>query len=148
MNACLFFLSGKHCQVDIDDCASSPCLNGGMCIDKVNGFVCNCSERWMGDRCERPYNICDAKPCFNNATCLSANKRDFMCECLKGSHIIFHDEIQSKKLTKKYGLTTLLGLIISLLHRLWWQTMWCRYKRMRKHNMPFGQSLRGSHWGV
>ena len=27
---------------DIDDCASSPCQNGGTCTDGINSFTCNC----------------------------------------------------------------------------------------------------------
>ena len=28
---------------DIDECASSPCQNGGTCIDEVNSFKCECT---------------------------------------------------------------------------------------------------------
>ena len=27
---------------DIDECASSPCKNGGTCVDAVNSFTCQC----------------------------------------------------------------------------------------------------------
>lgn len=62
-----------------------PCLNGGTCIDQVNGFFCNCTSDFMGITCERPYDICELKPCKNNATCVTNNKRDFVCECLPGN---------------------------------------------------------------
>lgn len=26
----------------MDECQSSPCVNGGVCKDKVNGFSCTC----------------------------------------------------------------------------------------------------------
>ena len=41
----LFFL-------DINECSSSPCLNGGTCVDLVNKFQCNCIAYIIGIRCE------------------------------------------------------------------------------------------------
>lgn len=38
---------------DIDDCLSSPCQNGGTCIDEVNAFVCLCLPSYGGSRCEK-----------------------------------------------------------------------------------------------
>ena len=31
-------------QVNIDECESSPCQNGGSCEDGVNMFTCNCDN--------------------------------------------------------------------------------------------------------
>lgn len=33
---------GEFCQIDTDECANSPCLNNGKCIDKINAFHCQC----------------------------------------------------------------------------------------------------------
>ena len=38
--------------IDIDECASNPCLNGATCNDQVNGFTCTCSARYYGVLCE------------------------------------------------------------------------------------------------
>ncbi|KAI1230655.1 hypothetical protein IHE44_0010130 [Lamprotornis superbus] len=38
---------------DIDDCLSSPCQNGGTCIDEINSFVCLCLPSYGGSRCEK-----------------------------------------------------------------------------------------------
>lgn len=42
---------------DIDDCASSPCKNGGTCTDGINSFTCQCqtcgcSNFTLQDNCE------------------------------------------------------------------------------------------------
>ena len=41
----LFFL-------DIDECKSTPCLNGGLCVDGINSYTCKCKENYMGKNCE------------------------------------------------------------------------------------------------
>lgn len=36
--------TGTMCQIDIDECASTPCQNGAKCIDRPNGYECRCAE--------------------------------------------------------------------------------------------------------
>lgn len=38
--------------LDINDCISSPCKNGGTCVDGVNSFQCFCQEGWEGKYCQ------------------------------------------------------------------------------------------------
>ena len=38
--------------LDIDECASSPCQNGGSCSDEVNMFRCNCVAGFEGANCQ------------------------------------------------------------------------------------------------
>ena len=38
--------------LDVDDCKDVKCLNGGTCVDEVNGFKCLCVAGWEGLHCE------------------------------------------------------------------------------------------------
>jgi hypothetical protein len=42
---------GTVCGGEVDECASAPCLNGGVCEDGVNGYTCDCVDFWMGENC-------------------------------------------------------------------------------------------------
>lgn len=39
---------GKFCEINIDDCilptGDSPCQNGGLCIDQVDTYTCDCTS--------------------------------------------------------------------------------------------------------
>ena len=47
----LGYIVGFH-VADIDDCVDVPCQNDGECLDRVNGYQCNCTALWAGDHCE------------------------------------------------------------------------------------------------
>ena len=46
---CVLFF---YLELDIDECASNPCLNRGTCTDLVNGFTCSCVPGFTGTQCE------------------------------------------------------------------------------------------------
>ena len=73
---------GKHCDVNINDCLSSPCKNGGMCEDGINRYNCLCKEGWEGDHCEININECLRDPCVNG-TC-SDTLGSYDCRCAPG----------------------------------------------------------------
>ena len=42
----------KTFALDINECATSPCQNGGSCIDQINAYTCNCVDGYDGLNCE------------------------------------------------------------------------------------------------
>ncbi|XP_023260204.1 neurocan core protein-like, partial [Seriola lalandi dorsalis] len=46
-------------ELDIDDCQSNPCQNGGTCIDEINSFVCLCLPSYGGATCEKDTEGCE-----------------------------------------------------------------------------------------
>ena len=39
-------------SLDIDECESDPCQNGGTCDDEVNSYTCECEDVYTGLVCE------------------------------------------------------------------------------------------------
>ena len=79
---------GSTCAEDIDDCISSPCQNGGTCIDEVFRHNCSCVAGYGGINCNTEINECDSEPCQNGATCID-NFNGFACTCLVGYSGLF-----------------------------------------------------------
>ncbi|XP_072023076.1 neurocan core protein-like [Amphiura filiformis] len=68
---------------NINECASSPCLNRGTCRDGVNQYTCNCVPGYNGLRCERNINECGSSPCSNGGTCRDGVNQ-YTCDCVPG----------------------------------------------------------------
>ena len=43
--------SGYNCDVDLDECASYPCLNGATCTDSSFAYACACPDGFTGFNC-------------------------------------------------------------------------------------------------
>lgn len=40
---------GMYCEENVNDCqilsdGSQPCLHGGLCIDRIASYLCNCTS--------------------------------------------------------------------------------------------------------
>ena len=82
--SCLPGYTGYQCEVNIDDCASAPCLHGGQCSDGVDEYSCNCTNTgFTGSNCEIDIDECAVSPCVNNATCKNLIN-DYSCMCWSG----------------------------------------------------------------
>ncbi|KAK3739936.1 hypothetical protein QZH41_015977, partial [Actinostola sp. cb2023] len=44
--------TGESCEININECVSNPCENGGSCEDQVNGYKCACVTGYEGNNCE------------------------------------------------------------------------------------------------
>ncbi|XP_071481953.1 uncharacterized protein [Diadema antillarum] len=69
--------------VDIDECESNPCLNGGTCQDDVNMYSCLCLPGYNGSNCQTDIDECDSNPCLNGGTCQDEVNM-YSCLCLPG----------------------------------------------------------------
>ena len=38
--------------VEIDECESFPCVNGGSCLDQIDSYQCQCRDGFTGVNCE------------------------------------------------------------------------------------------------
>ncbi|KZS21868.1 Tolloid 2-like protein, partial [Daphnia magna] len=74
--------------IQTDDCASSPCRNGAICIDSYNKFQCLCPPNWEGAACDVDIDECDSfrgtdLGCQNGATCVNT-AGSYRCTCPAG----------------------------------------------------------------
>ena len=53
------FFTDNFYSLDIDECASSPCQNGGTCNDGINMYNCDCVPGYSGGHCETGYYLFD-----------------------------------------------------------------------------------------
>ena len=82
---------GSNCDINIDDCAVSPCKNSGTCTDGIDTYNCNCATSnvnsagvsgWTGRTCEDNVDECTlgTDNCDINAGCIN-EIGDFRCVC-------------------------------------------------------------------
>jgi len=50
-NPCECGFAGSNCTTDIDECESTPCVNG-QCTDGIAGYICACYPGFGGNQCE------------------------------------------------------------------------------------------------
>jgi len=42
-------IKGPECSLDIDECLSHPCKNGGTCMDQPSNYYCRCAAPFKGN---------------------------------------------------------------------------------------------------
>uniref|UniRef100_A0A8C5D3B7 Neurogenic locus notch homolog protein 1 n=1 Tax=Gadus morhua TaxID=8049 RepID=A0A8C5D3B7_GADMO len=79
-------LYGQTCQKDVNECAQSPppCHHGGVCVNEVGTYRCQCPAEYTGARCERRYMPCSPSPCHNGGTCVQKGDASYECTCVPG----------------------------------------------------------------
>lgn len=87
--------TGTQCEIDIDECSTNPCLNGGTCHDHINSFKCSCQMGFTGTRCQTNIDDCESSPCRHGGSCHDAIA-GYACECAPGFSGLF------KKASKFY----------------------------------------------
>ncbi|XP_005107934.2 sushi, von Willebrand factor type A, EGF and pentraxin domain-containing protein 1 [Aplysia californica] len=69
----------------VDECASYPCGDNGVCVDLSGGFRCICEDPWFGDQCQTAPSFCDDHKCANGAVCQSlVETQNYTCVCAAG----------------------------------------------------------------
>merc|ERR1712054_712398 len=65
-----------NCNVDVNECLSSPCANGAVCSDSTasatvsaNAYKCACKAGYGGGNCDVDVDECASSPCKNGAAC-------------------------------------------------------------------------------
>ncbi|XP_055597303.1 protein eyes shut [Uranotaenia lowii] len=77
--------TGKLCDQETNECESSPCQNGGICVDKFNSYICACGMGFAGTNCEEEIMLCENSPCANQALCLM-EENEPTCYCVPDFH--------------------------------------------------------------
>ena len=66
--------------MDINECESQPCKNGGHCEDGQNSYECACAPGYTGRQCEAEIDECQSSPCMNSAVCEN-QINNYRCKC-------------------------------------------------------------------
>ncbi|XP_071942939.1 cubilin-like isoform X2 [Antedon mediterranea] len=78
-------VNGIKNDLELNNCASHPCQNGGSCVSMYSGFYCHCTSNWKGTTCRSDVNECSLisggpDDCQNGATCTNT-QGGFSCSC-------------------------------------------------------------------
>ncbi|KAB0800392.1 hypothetical protein PPYR_06132 [Photinus pyralis] len=76
---CLTGVTGRNCEININECESSPCLTG-TCVDKIGGYICECDDGFEGEHCEIDIDECEKyQPC-KHGICMD-RRANYYCDC-------------------------------------------------------------------
>ena len=79
---CFQYYTGATCALDQRACSSSPCLNGGVCVDNLTdySYTCQCSSYYYGPNCQYTLNVCANETCSSNGICSDVS-HSASCKC-------------------------------------------------------------------
>ncbi|XP_048386372.1 fibulin-7 isoform X3 [Stegostoma tigrinum] len=72
---------------EINECASNPCQNGGLCVDAVNQYTCTCINSWMGRHCQYSGQTEWSDLSFSRKPHCAEVERTQHCSCDAGFHM-------------------------------------------------------------
>ncbi|XP_046392545.1 cubilin-like [Ischnura elegans] len=82
------FMNEFRRTIIMNECISSPCQNGGTCMDMYNDILCLCPPNWQGKYCQVDTNECSQFAgtelgCQNGASCVNT-PGSYRCNCVSG----------------------------------------------------------------
>ena len=74
---------GAQCEINVDECASKPCVNGATCNDLDFAYTCSCVAGYDGEHCASDVNECGSSPCGSHGSCVD-EVGVYSCRCEDG----------------------------------------------------------------
>ena len=89
--------SGSNCGINFDDCLNNKCLNGARCVDKLNGYDCNCLYGFTGV-------FCESESCFESFFFFDQKLFSFITSSLKNFNITKHHSLVCRNNAIIFGI--------------------------------------------
>ncbi|XP_073451973.1 hyaluronan-binding protein 2 [Aquarana catesbeiana] len=77
----LYALSQYYYDGIEDPCLSQPCFNHGTCVATERGYICRCTEFFIGLNCEKVIRPCKNTTCPNGECVLKKLAPYYKCRC-------------------------------------------------------------------
>jgi hypothetical protein len=82
---CQQYYTGNVCELSLNPCDQTPCLNGASCqVTSAGMFQCLCASGYSGQFCELVLNSCQSDQCLNGGTCINNQFAQTSCICREG----------------------------------------------------------------